>query len=105
MSATISPMLPVRPVIRARAARFGRYPMASAAARTRLRVSGLTRCGAEKVRETVEMWTPEAPATSRMVTDIGTPLGRLLTRMDGSLMQTVVVLSPVGDGRTVVAYG
>nr|BFE55808.1 hypothetical protein GCM10020063_003340 [Dactylosporangium thailandense] len=42
---------------------------------TRLRVSGLTRCGAENVRDTVETWTPEARATSRIVAGTWSPLG------------------------------
>ena len=67
MSATISPILCVRPVMSARAARFGRYPRLSAVASTLVRVSGFTRCGAENVRETVEMCTPDARATSLIV--------------------------------------
>src|SRR5512135_720104 len=38
-----------------------------------VRVSGLTRWGAENARETVEMWTPAARATSLMVAGTGTP--------------------------------
>src|SRR6185436_7032705 len=100
MSATMRPMLPVRPVMSARAARLGRYPIPSAAARTRLRVSALTRCGAENVRETVETWTPEAPATSRMVTGTAVLRGWVWSRAVWpeslrSLMQTVAGLSTV----------
>ncbi|GAA3446506.1 hypothetical protein GCM10018955_59440 [Planomonospora venezuelensis] len=68
ISATINPRLCVRPVVNARAARFGRYPNPSATASTRFRVSAFTRCGAENVRDTVETCTPDARATSRIVT-------------------------------------
>src|SRR5688572_2544885 len=78
MSATMRPTLWVRPVMSARAARLGRYPSFSAVASTRVRVSGLTRCGAEKVRETVEMCTPDARATSRIVAGTRPPLERQL---------------------------
>src|SRR5690606_23751092 len=91
MSATISPMLWVRPVVRARAARLGRYPRLSAAASTRLRVAGLTRWGAEKVRETVETCTPEACATSRIVAATEPPH----LQLGCPILQPVVV--PVND--------
>ena len=65
----------------------------SAEASTRLRVSGLTRCGAENVRDTVEMCTPDARATSRIVA--GTPASLLWrpSRRWGQLMQTVAPVS------------
>src|SRR4051812_26769225 len=52
--------------------------MLSAVDSTRLRVSGLTRWGAENVRDTVETWTPDARATSRIVA--GTWLSSRLSR-------------------------
>ena len=48
----------------ARACGFGRYPSSLATARTRSRVAAETRLGWENARETVEVATSAAAATS-----------------------------------------
>ena len=50
-----------------RQGRAWQSPPGNLHASTLVRVSGLTRCGAEKVRETVEICTPDARATSLIV--------------------------------------
>ncbi|GIF14339.1 hypothetical protein Ate01nite_43710 [Actinoplanes teichomyceticus] len=71
-------------------------------ASTRVRVSGLTRCGAEKVRDTVEMCTPDALATSRMVTATMPPARNVIRlSLVEPLMQTVAEVSTPFDVITV----
>ena len=67
MSGTITATLPVRPVMRPRAARFGTKPSSRTAASTRRRVSGATFSGTLMVRDTVAACTPARAATSRIV--------------------------------------
>src|SRR5438552_9666411 len=64
------PMLPVRPVMRLRAAGLGWYPSSLAAASTRSRVVPRTRWDALRARDTVEGDTWARRATSWMVTGI-----------------------------------
>src|SRR5439155_22624052 len=64
------PMLPVRPVMRLRAAGFGWYPSSLAAAGTRSRGVPRTRWEALSARDTVEGDTWARRATSWMVTGI-----------------------------------
>ena len=71
MSGTITAMLPVRPVMSPRAARFGTKPRSRTALSTRRRVAGATLSGVLMVRDTVAAWTPARSATSRIVTRRG----------------------------------
>jgi hypothetical protein len=65
MSPTITPMIPLRRVTRARARALGEYPSSSAAARTRARVPSATGW-AERLstREAVAIETPARRETS-----------------------------------------
>ena len=67
MSVTTIPTAAVRPVDRARACRFGTYPAARAASRTRSTVSGRSSSGREKARDTVAGETPSWAASRVMV--------------------------------------
>ncbi|BCB85574.1 hypothetical protein Psuf_028870 [Phytohabitans suffuscus] len=53
----------------------------------------MTKCGAENVRDTVEMCTPDARATSRIVAGTRTPLRVSPVTQVGQLMQTVAHVS------------
>src|SRR4051812_38786532 len=72
-------MLCVRPEVRERACGLGEYPSSLATLSTRLRMSSLTRPGWVRARETVEVATPAAFATSEIViTDLGNSTRRLI---------------------------
>jgi len=83
MSGTMTATLPVRPVIRPRAARLGTNPSSRTAASTRCRVSGATRSGRLSARDTVAAWTPARAATSRIVIRCGCRTLRDPTRAVG----------------------
>ncbi|BCJ40535.1 hypothetical protein GCM10010168_81310 [Actinoplanes ianthinogenes] len=75
-------------------------------ASTLVRVSGLTRCGAEKVRDTVEMCTPDAFATSRMVTaTMSSSADVIRLSLVEPLMQTVAGVSTPFDVDCVATGG
>jgi hypothetical protein len=64
MSETTMATVRCLPENSARACGFGRYPSSAATERMRSRVAELTRFGLEKARETVDVATPAALATS-----------------------------------------